>query len=62
MKKTYIIPELVVVALASRDAMLNSLSANSSLGTESGGTTTEGGVKDADIKGITDINIWDDKW
>ena len=29
---------------------------------DDGGTTTKGGVTESDIKGITDINIWDDKW
>ena len=67
-KKTYIVPELFVVQLASRDAMLQSVSATSTLGgTRFGGTTStpnNGGdaITDADVKGITDVNVWDNEW
>ena len=63
LKKRYIVPELFVVQLTSRDAMLQSVSATNTLsGTRFGGTTTSGSVSSADTKGISDVNVWDNEW
>lgn len=66
MKKTYNQPTSFVVELRGRDAILQSISGGSSLdGTEFGGSTSgnEGGFPDGgDVKGITDVNVWDEEW
>ena len=62
MKKTYMVPALLVVQLASRDALLQSVSAQSTLGVTYKGTTSDNGVTDADVKGVTDVNVWDKEW
>ena len=66
-KNTYIVPELLVVQLASRDALLQSVSATSSLtGTSFGGRTSASTttITDADVKeqNVTDVNLWDKEW
>jgi len=64
-KNTYIVPELLVVQLASRDALLQSVSATSSLtGTSFGGRTSTNSITDADVKeqNVTDVNLWDKEW
>ena len=62
-KKTYLVPELFVVQLSSRDAMM-SVSAMSTLGVSSGGNTSTNSIYDADVKEqtITDVNVWDNEW
>ena len=64
MNKTYISPAMLTVELGSRDAMLQSVSATSSLtGTRYGGTTGTT-ITDADVKeqNVTDVNLWDKEW
>lgn len=63
MKKTYIVPALLVVQLGSRDALLT-LSANDSLGVNDGGTTSDHGVTSADVKeqNVSNVNVWDKEW
>ena len=67
MKKTYNQPTCIVVELASRDAMLQSVSATISLtGTSFGGRTSASTttITDADVKeqNVTDVNVWDKEW
>jgi hypothetical protein len=65
MKKTYNQPTCLVVELRGRDAILTSVSGNYSLDDTSwGGTTSSvsGGVSEGDVKGITDVNLWDNEW
>lgn len=62
-KRTYIIPEFLVVNLVSRDALLQSVSGKASLsGTSYGGNSSDAGDISADVKESTDINVWDDEW
>ena len=65
MKKIYNQPTCIVVELASRDALLQSVSATSSLtGTSFGGETSTNSITDADVKeqNVTDVNLWDKEW
>ena len=66
MKKIYNQPTCLVVELASRDAMLQAVSGNVTLtGTRYGGTTStaEGGpITSGDVKGMNDVNLWDNEW
>ena len=65
MKKTYINPTIVTVQLRGRDAILTSVSGFATLDdTSFGGTTSGGGnnITDADVKGISDVNVWDNEW
>ena len=60
MKKTvYIAPSMVVVNLGASDGLLTDLSANGVLG--SGGTTSEGGFSEADVKDDRG-GFFDDEW
>jgi hypothetical protein len=64
MKKTYNQPTCLVVQLGSRDALLTIVSGNQSLpGTSvSNAGTGSAGISDADVKGMTDVNVWDNEW
>ena len=63
MKKTYIAPDLMVVTLGSRDALLQSVSGTNSLtGTSWGGTTQTNSIEEADVKSVSDVNVWDKEW
>lgn len=64
MKKTYNQPTCLVVELRGRDALLTSLSAqNTGLdGTSDGGLTSTNSIGSADVKGVTDVNLWDNEW
>ena len=60
MKKTYINPEIVVVGLMPKTAMLNVVS-NPNVGfSTNDADAIEAGEVGA--KGVTDINIWEDEW
>lgn len=65
MKKTYNQPTCLVVELASRNMFMD-VSGNDSLtGTKFGGTTSsaEGGaITSGDVKGMSDVNLWDEEW
>lgn len=62
-KKRYIAPELIVVELASRNAMM-SVSAVSTLGVGYRGTTSGNSIGEADVKeqNVSDVNLWDKEW
>ena len=68
MKKIYNQPSCIIVELGSRDSLLVTLSAtNSSTGlsdTGYGGTTSGGSnnITDADVKGTSGVNVWDEEW
>ena len=63
MKKTYNQPTSFVVELRGRDAILQSISGGSSLdGTESGGKTSDNPGIEGDVKGVTNVNVWDEEW
>ena len=70
MKKTYNQPTCLVVELGSRDSLLVTLSSTDSTnglsGVGYGGTTSSGaggaGISEGDVKGMTDVNLWDDEW
>jgi hypothetical protein len=68
MKKTYNQPSCIIVELGSRDSLLVTLSSTDSTnglsGVGYGGTTSGGGnnITDADVKEITDVNVWDNEW
>ena len=66
MKKIYNQPTSFVVELRGRDAILQSISGGSSLdGTSYGGNSSDHGsdLSDGgDVKGITDVNVWDNEW
>ena len=65
MKKIYNQPTCLVVELGSRDSLLVTLSATNSStglsGTSYGGTTGST-ITSADVKGISDVNLWDEEW
>jgi len=61
MKKTYIIPAMLAVQLASRDTMMT-VSAMSTLGVSSGGNTSTNNIQEADVKEVNDVNVWDKEW
>ena len=62
MKKIYNQPACIVVTFGSRDALLQSVSAQSTLGVTFRGTTSGNDVTDADVKGVTDKSLWDNEW
>ena len=69
MKKTYNQPTCLVVTLGSRDALLQSISATNSTtgldGTTYGGATSSaagGAITSGDVKGTSDVNVWDEEW
>ena len=70
MKKTYNQPTCLVVELSSRNALLITLSAqNATTGLEDtsyGGTTSSAaggaGISEGDVKGFSDVNLWDNEW
>ena len=63
MKKTYNQPTCLVVELASRNAMLISASGTETLGgTRYGGSTTDNSISGGDVKGMSDVNLWDNEW
>ena len=64
MKKTYNQPTSLVVELRGRDAILTTISGNSGGldGTSSGGSTFGNSITDSDVKGMTDVNLWDNEW
>ena len=64
MKKIYNQPTCLVVQLGSRDALLQSISATSTGldDTSYGGTTSGNSIGSADVKGMTDVNLWDEEW
>ena len=65
-KKTYIIPSSLTVQLSSRDAQLQTISANSAStgldGTTFGGNTSSAsiGPEGADVK--ENKSVWDEEW
>ncbi|MBQ4229426.1 MAG: hypothetical protein II675_06495 [Bacteroidaceae bacterium] len=65
MKKIYNQPTCLVVELGSRDSLLVTLSATNSStglsGTSYGGITGST-ITSADVKGISDVNLWDEEW
>ncbi len=61
MKKTYIIPNTLVVKLHQADGILTTLSGGDT-GLRSGGTTTQGNVYYSDTKQSSDYNVWNDDW
>ena len=61
MKKTYIIPQSIVVRLMSRElVMQGSAKITGDIDIDFGGESV-GGMT-SDVKVVTDINIWDDEW
>ena len=67
MKKTYNQPTCLAVELRGRDAMLQSISSNSTstglAGTSWGGSTSSASEPiSGDVKGMTDVNVWDEEW
>lgn len=63
MKKIYIPPQLVVVKLGFRTALLQSVSSAASLnGTSYGGNSSDEVSISADVKGYGNNNIWDEEW
>ena len=64
MKKTYIIPESIIVRLSGRELVMLQGSAKIQIGGSDPvdyGGTSEGGMT-GDVKGISDVNLWDDEW
>ena len=62
MKKTYNQPTSIVVELGCRFALLG-LSSGDLDGTEFGGGTSGKEFPDGgDVKGMTDVNLWDEEW
>ena len=59
MKKSYIIPEALIVELNCRHAVLT-VSAPGLEGTSTGGGTDDGGIDEGDVK--ESVNIWDEEW
>ena len=66
MKKIYNQPTCLVVELSSRNAIMAISGQETLSGTSWGGTTSSptggGSISDADVKGITDVNVWDEEW
>jgi len=59
MKKTYIIPETIVVRLMPTTAMLQAVSNPSvTVSTTSGAVAAD----EVDTKGVSDVNVWDEEW
>ena len=62
MKKTYIIPVSLTVNLGSCDAILQTVSGASTLSNTRYGGNSAGNVTSADVKGQSDVNVWDSEW
>ena len=63
MKKTYISPIMLTVQLGSRDALLQTVSAQSTLGAGYRGTTSSNSsVTEGDVKESKSVNVWDEEW
>ena len=63
MKKIYNQPTCLVVQLGSRDALLQAVSSSDLEGTTTSSSGTGGsGISEGDVKGIADVNIWDNEW
>ena len=62
MKKKYISPIMLTVQLGSRDALLQTVSAQSTLGAGYRGTTYDNSVTEGDVKESKSINVWDEEW
>ena len=62
MKKTYISPIMLTVQLGSRDALLQTVSAQSTLGAGYRGATSDNGVTAGDVKESKSVNVWDEEW
>jgi len=60
MKRTYISPVMLAVQLGSRDALLQSVSAEPTLGASYRGTTSDNGVTEGDVK--ESKSLWDNEW
>ena len=58
-KKTYIIPETIVVRLMPTTAMLQASNPNVTLSTDSNNSVEAASV---DTKGVSDVNVWDEEW
>ena len=58
-KKTYIIPETIVVRLMPTTAMLQASNPNVTLSTDSNNSINAASV---DTKGVSDVNVWDEEW
>lgn len=56
MKKTYIMPEALTVVLGSKMQMMT----GSMPGIDD--TVEPGDPNDIDVKGVTDVNLWDEEW
>ena len=60
MKKTYIQPTALVVLIHGNRMLMSGSNING------GGNASESGVfnegDEGDVKGITDVNIWDNEW
>ncbi len=61
MKKTYNQPTCLVVELGCRFALMG-LSSEDLDGTTSGGGTGGSNISEGDVKGIADVNVWDNEW
>ena len=63
MKKTYIIPQTLIVALAHKDGILTILSGQDKSGEQilGNGGTTKDKVEYSDVK-RNNYNAWDDDW
>jgi hypothetical protein len=66
MKKIYNQPTCLVVELSSRNAIMAISGQETLSGTSWGGKTSEAaggtGISEGDVKGITDVNVWDNEW
>ena len=63
-KKIYNQPACLVVELGSRNMFMGVSATNTGLDGTSfveGGTSTNN-ISDADVKGVTDVNLWDSEW
>lgn len=59
MKKTYIIPETIVVRLMPTTAMLQASNPNVTLSTDSKNSVNAASV---DTKEVSNVNVWDEEW
>ena len=60
-KKIYNQPTCLVVELGCRFALLG-LSSGDLDGTSNGGGTGGSSISEGDVKGIADVNLWDNEW
>ncbi len=62
MKKTYIIPDMMVVSFIPTQPMLQTsvTDVSGTAGIGRGNDNEQPGV--GDVKGITDVNLWDNEW